>query len=100
MAQTGMERSLTVIISKTIGGIIQQGYPVTYQGRSAFTLSEVIYPAITLDQMVSMSVEDYNARLTAFKAYVESRESGLSLSTDLVEGYEAYKENLTACPID
>ena len=96
MAQTGMERSLTVIIEKRIGGIIQQGYPVTYQGRNAFGS----YPAITVDQMVSMSVEDYNTRLTDFKTYVESREIGLSFSTDLVEGFDAYRENLTVCPID
>lgn len=96
MAQTGMERSLTVIIEKRIGGIIQQGYPVTYQGRNAFGS----YPAITVDQMVSMPTDDYNARLEAFKMFVESREVGFSFSTDLVAGYDAYRENLTACPID
>jgi len=100
MAQTGMERSMTVAITKMIGGVMQPGYPATYQGRNAFSFNSIDYAAIDVTTMTSMSVLDYNERLTAFQSYVEAREVGLHFATDVVPGFEAYKENLTSCPID
>ena len=99
MAQTGKERSLTVKVSKTITGIIQPGYPIIYQGRNSFFYNGVTYPAIDVFTMSSMSYADYNIRLIAFKSYVETQESGLSFSTDLVAGNTPYHDNLISCPI-
>ena len=99
MAQTGKERSLTVKISKTKSGIIQPGYPITYQGRNSFAFNNVSYPVIDVFAMSSMSEADYNIRLEAFKSYVQTQESGLNFSTDLIAGNTPYHENLTSCPI-
>jgi len=102
MAQTGMERSLTVIIEKKIAGVIQPGYPVTYSGRNAFTVDGFVdaFPAIDIPTMASMPVLDYNERLEAFKLWVERKELGLNFAVHVIDGFEAYKENLTSCSID
>lgn len=99
MANTGKQRSLTVTINKTVAGIQANGYPHTYYGRNEFTHNAVTYTAITSLQMATMPIADYNTRLAAFKAYVETLEQGLDLATDTVAGEEAYRDNLTACPI-
>ena len=99
MANTGIERSLTLIVTKKMNDNIQTGYPVTYQGRNAFTHNSVSYPAITPFEMSILADTDYNARLAAFQAYIESIEVGLDIDTQTIEGGEAFRENLTVCPI-
>jgi hypothetical protein len=95
MANTGKQRSLTVTINKTIAGVLQDGYPHVHNGRLAFGT----YAAIDTLQMATMPVTDYEARLAAFKTYVEGLEVGIEFDTDTVVGSEAYKINTISCPI-
>jgi hypothetical protein len=85
---TGMQRAETLTISKSVGGTLV--YEHSYSLLSAFST----YSAITSQDVTEMSVASYTARLEAFKEYVESIEVGLSISTT-----DAYRENLTSCPI-
>ena len=100
MANTGYQRSLTLQINKTIAGVQADEYPRTYQGRNEFTQNGTVYAAIDTLTMATMPTEDYMARLVAFKAYVEAIEQGLDIEASTVAGNEAYRENLTACPIN
>lgn len=99
MALTGKQRSLTLQLTKTIGGQIQDGYPKTYQGRNMFLWGENYYESITANEMALLSLDDFNARLADFKSYVESLEVGLDVDSNLIAGNEAYKTNTTTCPI-
>ncbi len=89
---TGEERSLTFTITKTIGGVIQVGYPKEYDGRLAF----LTYSAITDTEAQQLSTSQYNTRLAAFVAYVESIEAGFDGDTDFTN--DATNTDLTACP--
>jgi hypothetical protein len=88
MAYTGMQRASTLTIEKKVGDVTE--YTHTYSLLSAFG----IYTSITLSELGLLSVSDFQARLAAFKTYVESVELGLTVDTT-----NAYRENLTACPI-
>jgi hypothetical protein len=99
MANTGKQRSLTMIVNKTVAGVQSEDYPRTYYGRNEFTQNSIVYPAIDTLRMSTMPLADYTARLAAFKAYVESIEAGLDVDESTIAGSEAYRENLTACPI-
>jgi len=83
-----MQRAGSLTIVKTIGGVTQS--TVKYYITDAFGT----YTAITTSELANLSVSDYEARLTAFKSYVESVNIGLSVNTTA-----AYQENTTACPI-
>jgi hypothetical protein len=96
---TGKERSLTIKVEKRIGGILQPGYPVTYQGRENFWSGEYWWPIISSYELTLMSTTDFNARLASFISYVESIESGLVIAESIIDGGDAYRDNLTACPI-
>lgn len=85
---TGMERATTLVIEKKIGDIMVAGYPHTYKLTDAFGN----YPAITDLEIISN--EDFLKRLSDFKNYVENIEVGITVNIE-----EAYRENLTACPI-
>lgn len=99
MAITGYQRSLTVDIDKTIADVQADGYPHTYYGRNAFTQNGTTYDAITVQRMITMPQTVFDARLAAFMAYIEAIESGLEFDTDTVDGFEARRQNLVACPI-
>lgn len=88
MAYTGMQRASTLTIEKKVGDVTE--YTHTYSLLSAFG----IYTSITLSELGLLSVSDFQARLAAFKTYVESVELGLTVDTT-----NAYRENLNACPI-
>lgn len=88
MAYTGMQRASTLTIEKKVGDVTE--YTHTYSLLSAFG----IYTSITLSELGLLSVSDFQARLAAFKTYVESVELGLTVDTT-----NAYRENLTDCPI-
>ena len=85
---TGMQRASSLTVTKTIGGT--QVYSHVYNMLAAFST----YNVITITECAEMSVADYQARLSAFKIYVESVEVGLTLDITA-----AYRENLTSCPI-
>ncbi len=87
---SGMQRGTELTVTKKIGGIEVNGYPKVYKVYEAFGN----YAAITVDELAKLAVSDYQARLAAFKTYVESVETGVEVNTG-----EAYVENLTACPL-
>ncbi|MEA4981430.1 MAG: hypothetical protein VB066_01805 [Paludibacter sp.] len=94
---TGIQRSLTISVTKKISDIVQPGYPIIYQGRNAFNYLESSYPTITYDQMADLTNEEYNTRLTAFKLYVQNLEAGLNI--DVIQSNVPFLENTTSCPI-
>ncbi len=79
MGLTGKKRSLTVTVTKTIAHELAPGYPRTYYGRNSFDWNNVNYPAISEEDLSLMSVNNYTARLNAFKAFVQSQEAGLEI---------------------
>ena len=96
---SGKQRSLTLVVDLTVKGVRPVGYPHNYYGRLQFTWNGVTYPSITTLQLATMPIADFNERLAAFNALVESLESGLVIAAVTEAGKEAYKDNLTACPI-
>jgi len=95
MANTGIERSLTIVVNKRIKDKLQPGYPITYQGHQAFGT----YKAISLYELATLSDDNYNTRLTAFKAYVSDLEYGLNIDADSINDSLPFRENLISCPI-
>ena len=89
---TGTKRSLTFTLTKTVGGVTQVGYPKTYDGRLAFPG----YAAITDTEAAQLTTNQYNARLAAFQAYVESIEAGFESSTDMANASTA--SDPATCP--
>ena len=89
---TGTKRSLTFALTKTVGGVNQVGYPKNYDGRLAFPG----YAAITDTEAAQLTTVQYNARLAAFQAYVESLEAGFDSSTDMTNASTA--TDLATCP--
>nr|DAK33488.1 MAG TPA: hypothetical protein [Caudoviricetes sp.] len=87
---TGMQRATELTINKTVGGSSISGYPRIYRLGDAFGT----YSTMTNQELAEAKTEDYRARLAAFKTYVESIEIGIPIDLS-----EAYRENLTACPI-
>jgi len=100
MANTGIERSLSLRVTKRISGIIQPGFPTIYQGIKAFTVGNNVYQQITVTQLARLTDEAFNARLADFKTHIESLEQGLNIETDIIDGNSPSRENLTACPIN
>ena len=88
MGLTGKKRSLTIQVTKTIANELAPGYPRTYYGRNSFDWNSVNYPAITSEDLSLMSVNNFNARLSAFKSYVQSQEPGLEI--DIVQTNQPY----------
>ena len=80
MALTGKKRSLTVKITKTLAGEITTGYPRTYLGAISFSHAGAEYPAIDADRLAAMPIEQYQARLAAFIAHVQTQEAGLDIA--------------------
>ena len=89
---TGTKRSLTFTLTKTVGGVTQVGYPKTYDGRLAFPG----YAAISDTTAAQLTESQYNARLAAFQAYVESIEAGFDSSTDMANASIA--SDIGTCP--
>lgn len=87
---TGMQRATELTVNKTVAGSNVSGYPHVYKLGDSFGN----YVTMTSQELAEMPVDGYQARLTAFKTYVESIEIGISIDLS-----EAYRENLTACPI-
>jgi len=89
---TGTKRSLTFDVTKTIGGVIQMGYPIPYDGRLAFSS----YSAITDLEAKELTDSQYNTRLAAFIAYVESIEAGFDADVDFTN--TSTEVDLVTCP--
>ena len=86
-----MQRATELMIDKTIAGGSLEGYPRTYRLGDSFGN----HVAMTNIQLSEMPIVDYQSRLAAFKTYVESVETGVTINLD-----GAYRENLTECPIN
>lgn len=76
---------------KKIYGVNAEGYPRTYRLYDEFG----VYPSIDKSILAAILPAEYMKRLEAFKRYVESVEIGIEVDVS-----EAYRENLTACPIN
>lgn len=93
---TGYQRATTLTIAVLLNGVEQSAnvFPLM----ESFTQNSVTYPAVTSTQIAQMSTADYNARVSAYAAYVEANYQaqypGLSVTT---EG--ARIQNLNACPL-
>lgn len=94
---TGVRRTLMLVVEKKIANVTQPGYPLAYQGRNAFSYNENVYPEISIDELADLSDENYISRLADFKLYIQQLESGLNI--DSVQTNLPYEENTTACPI-
>lgn len=88
---TGMQRATELVVEKKIDGISAEGYPHTYRLYDEFDA----YPSIEKKTLATILPAEYMKRLEAFKRYVESVEIGVEVDIS-----EAYRENLTACPIN
>ena len=95
---TGHKRPTEIIIKKTVGA----GAPtvvVTISLLDSFTYNSVPYPAITLDALSKLSLEDYSARFNALQSHInvdlQATYPGINLTFD-VEDYDVV--DLTSCP--
>lgn len=89
-ANTGMERAYELTVSRKVGGVYVEGYPRTYRLTDEFGA----FAAIRKEEVATMGLTHYEKRLKAFAQYVENAEVGVRVNMD-----EAYRKNLTACPI-
>ena len=90
----GTERSLKFVVTKTVGGVVEISYPHLYNGQISW--GNILYPTLTDKQFRELSDADYNARKTAFIAFVESIEDGLDVSVDQTN--TPTQLNLVGCP--
>lgn len=89
LGNNGMQRATELIVDKKVGGTSLPEYPKTYNFLDTFGN----YISITRQQLATLSISAYNNRLAAFKNYVETIETGITIDTT-----DAYKENLGECP--
>jgi len=89
---TGTKRSLTFTVTKTVGGVQVPGTGGTYDGRQAF----LTYAALTDVEAQQLTDTQYNTRLAAYLAFVESMEPGFDSGTDLTNA--ATVVDLVTCP--
>ena len=87
---TGMERAYELTVSRRVNGANVEGYPRVYRMTDDFG----IFTSIRKEEIGTMSIAQYKARLKAFAQYIENVEIGVKVNTE-----EAYRKNLTSCPI-
>lgn len=96
---TGYERSLYATFSKYVNGVLQPTYPHVYDGRLEFSHGGVTFPVITNVEFSLLSTNDFNVRLTAFKAYVALTESVPSIDPYIVPGFGPIRFNPSDCAV-
>ena len=96
---TGIERCKTLTIDKQVDGVSIADYPKVYNLLAAFTVNGNSYGIITEVAFQQLSTPDYQDRLADFKDYVEAAEAIADVDAITEVGSEAYRENLTSCPI-
>jgi hypothetical protein len=103
MENNGLKRSLKVTVNKTVNGVPEVGYPKSYNGMTASSTwtgwTGTVYTSLTDNQLAQLSDAVYNARLTDFKAWVTSQESGINFNTQVLPTAPAILEDLTVCPL-
>lgn len=87
----GYQRAASLVVDKKVGGVSMSGYPRTYSVLETFGN----YITITSKQLAEMSLPDYNRRMTAFKQYIESIETGITVDIS-----NCRKVNTGVCPIN
>lgn len=90
---TGQRRSLKFTLNKTENGAQAVGYPRTYDGKLGDW--SIDFDEITDTQLGRLSESEYNARLTAFLAYVATQNAGFT-TADFINA--STNTNLTICP--
>ena len=76
---TGYKKSLKVTVGKFFNGMMEGGYPKTYDGLASFTFDTVVYPVLNPLEFASLTDEEYNTRLTAFKGYIALQEGLITI---------------------
>ena len=93
-SNTGHKRPTEIIIKKTVGA----GAPTVVTTISLLD-SFVEYPAISLDALSKLSLEDYSTRFNALQAYINVYLQDTYPGINLTFGVEDYDIiDLTACP--
>lgn len=87
---TGMERAYELTVIRRVNGAYVEGYPRVYRMTDDFGT----FSAIRKEEISTMPLARYKDRLKAFVQYLENVEIGVKVNMD-----EAYRKNLTACPI-
>lgn len=98
-ANTGYKRSLTIIIKKFVNGVIQLGYPKTYDGQAAFDVDGQSFLLITDAEFALLSAADFNTRLGYFKLYVAQQEGLASIEPYFIPGSNPRVYDPASCPI-
>jgi hypothetical protein len=96
---TGIERCQTFRINKEVSGVSMTGYPKNYDITAAFTAGGNSYAVLTEQEFQELPEADYLDRLADYKTYIQTAEDIASVDAITEEGYEAYRENTTSCPI-
>lgn len=86
----GKARYMSLIVTAKVGGVVIGGYPKTY---SILADLGTGYPAITQSQYAELSSAEFSNRITAFKAYVQVLEPGITFPAS------AEFDNATSCTI-
>lgn len=93
----GFKRATTLSI-QVLENSVPTGTAQELPLMEAFTWSGTTYPAVTSTQIAQMSTADYNARVTAYAAYVtanyQTQYPGIAVSSAGSRVYDA-----TSCPL-
>lgn len=92
LVNTGMQRSLTLVVKKTVGSVTSSQ---TFDGRLAFSS----YGAISDAQLARMPQAEFQQRLADFKTYVQSIIPGLAIDATTEAGRGAYRTATDSCPV-
>lgn len=99
-ANTGYKRSLTIIIKKFVNGVIQLGYPQTYDGQAAFDVDGQSFAPLLDADFALLSAADFNNRLGYFKLYVAQQEGLPSIEPYFIPGSNPRIYDPGACTIE
>ena len=90
----GNFRNSVLTLVKRINGAVAPGWPKSYNILNAFGS----FPAITQQQFATITNGEYNARLTAFMAFVNNDNPEFDLAQINIQGV-AFGTDTVACPI-
>lgn len=90
LGNNGYQRAIYLVVDKKVGGVSMSGYPKRYSVLETFGN----YIAITSYELSTMTLANYNKRMSAFKQYIESIETGITIDISTCR-----KINTGACPI-
>ena len=98
-SNTGHKRQTEIKIKKTVGASAAT-VVATISLLDAFTYNSISYPAITLDALSKLSLDDYTIQFEALQSHInvdlQSTYPGINLAFDS-EDYDLV--DLTSCPL-